>query len=266
MAYESIEVDRSGRVGVIRLNRPEKMNAWTSGMQQEQRAAIGEFNADPRIGAIVMTGNGRAFCAGADIGGWAAALSGDAAGNRTDPAPDWGAEGNWLDFCIGSKPLIAAINGYCIGVGLTQILPFDIRIASEAAVISCRFVKMGLLPELGSTALLPRIVGIGAALELSLTARMIDAATALRVGLVSEVVPADALVDRALALGEEIAQNPVPQMIQTKQLFHQNVIAHDWTKVMDAEGLALSAARETPQYREAVTAFMEKREPRFYAD
>ncbi len=261
MSYELIEVEREGRVGVIRMNRPEKLNAWSEAMNGEQRQAIEEFNADAQIGAVVMTGNGRAFCAGADISGWADQLSG---GERRAASQSF--DEDWLSFCARSKPLIAAVNGYCIGVGATQILPFDIRVAGEDAEFSFRFVKMGLLPELGSTAMLPRIIGLGNSLEICLTARMVDAETALRMGLVSQVLPNADLMDGALRLANEVAANPSPQLITMKGLFQRHAAETDIGGVLEAEGRALSEAYTTPEHKEAVSAFMEKRAPQFYPD
>lgn len=260
MTYDLIEVDRAGRVGILRLNRPEKLNAWSEAMNAEQRQAIDELNADPDIGAIVMTGNGRAFCAGADIGGWEQQLKGGARRSATQAFDE-----DWLSFCARSKPLIAAVNGYCIGVGATQILPFDIRLAGESAQFSFRFVKMGLLPELASTAMLPRIIGLGHALEICLTARMVDAATAERMGLVSRVVPDGDLMDAALALADEVAANPSRQLIEMKGLFQRHAVEQDLAGVLRAEGEALAAAYKSPEHAEAVAAFVEKREPDFYA-
>jgi 2-(1,2-epoxy-1,2-dihydrophenyl)acetyl-CoA isomerase len=261
MTYELIEVERDGRVGIIRLNRPEKLNAWSEAMNGEQRTAIEEFNADDQIGAIVMTGNGRAFCAGADISGWADQLAG---GERQAATAAF--DEDWLSFCARSKPLIAAVNGYCIGVGATQILPFDIRVAGEDAEFSFRFVKMGLLPELASTAMLPRIIGLGNSLEICLTARMVDAESALRMGLVSQVAPKAELMDAALRIANEVASNPSPQLITMKGLFQRHAVATDISAVLEAEGQALAEAYKTPEHQEAVSAFMEKRTPRFYPD
>ncbi len=261
MPYKLIEVEEAGRVGIIRMNRPEKLNAWSREMAAEQRSAIEAFNANREIGSIVMTGNGRAFCAGADISGWADEFAQEE-GRHEPEAEEF--EENWLDFCTRSKPLIAAVNGFCIGVGATQILPFDIRLASERAQFSFRFVKMGLLPELASTAMLPRIIGLGNALEICMTARMVDAETALRMGLVSRVVADDTLMDAALELANEVALNPSAQLVEMKGLFQRHAVEQDLAQVLEVEGRALAAAAESPEHAEAVAAFIAKREPDFY--
>ncbi|MCZ2108357.1 MAG: enoyl-CoA hydratase/isomerase family protein [Dehalococcoidia bacterium] len=185
MAFEQITYETRGKVGLITLNRPEKMNAWTYTMMGEIREAMNQANADPAVGAIVITGAGRAFCAGADISDTFKAQI-DAGSTRQASAT--GAE-NWVQFVQQNpKPTIAAINGAAVGIGITLILPFDIRLASTEARIGMFFVRMGLVPELASSHLLPQLVGSGRALEWCLTGRMIPAAEAREAGLVSEVL------------------------------------------------------------------------------
>jgi 2-(1,2-epoxy-1,2-dihydrophenyl)acetyl-CoA isomerase len=160
MHYEQITFERTGRVGVITLSRPEKLNAWTPRMMAEYRDAIARCNADPEVGAIVMTGAGRAFCAGADIGAvFNAQIEGKGSAGRVERSADAGED--YLTFLRRMpKPTIAAINGAAVGVGITQVLPFDVRIAGRDARIGFFFVRMGLVPELGSSHFLPRLVGL----------------------------------------------------------------------------------------------------------
>ena len=182
MTYEQILTETRGRVGIIKLNRPAKLNAWTARMSGEIQEAITGWNADPAIGAIVLAGEGRAFCAGADLGGFAerAQRNAQGAGER------WTTGGYSITHLIReSKPVVAAIQGYAAGVGLTMVLPCDVRIAAEGAQLSIRFIKMGLMPELGSTRLLAQIVGLGNAADMCLTGRFVPAEEALRMGLVS---------------------------------------------------------------------------------
>ena len=263
MSDPPIQVDRDGPVGILRLNRPEKLNAWTDQMRIDLRAAMETFNADPAIRAMVLTGNGRAFCAGADISGWADQIAAGppTAGERRSELSDGFAD--WAPFCRASKPLIAAVNGHAIGIGLTLILPWDIRIASEQAQFSARFVKMGLVPELGSTALLPRIVGPARALELCLTARTVRGEEAARIGLVHEVVPHEELLGRALAIAREIAANPPSAILQTKRLLADHLLERDPQTVFEREQEELDIGRTSPEHAEAVAAFMERREPKF---
>src|SRR5579864_7933876 len=202
MSYEHILSETAGRVGIIRLNRPSKLNAWTAQMSTEIQDQIGEWNHDAGIGAIVVTGEGRAFCAGADLGGFAQRIVDN---QGTTPSVPRVGGGNIATFLRRAKPTIAAVNGYAAGVGLTMILPMDVRIASTEARLSIRFIKMGLMPELGSTRLLAQIVGLGHATDMCLTGRFVEAEEALRMGLVSDVVPPDQLMETALAKANEIA-------------------------------------------------------------
>lgn len=259
MTYEQILYEQRGRVGVITLNRPEKLNAWTDGMHREMRAALGAANDDAGIGAVVLTGAGRGYCAGADISNWQRSL--DAEGG-----PHLGGNGaardrsdNIVSVIRRSKPVIAAVNGAAVGVGVTHILPCDIRIASDQARFGFLFVRMGVVPELASTYYLSQIVGLAAAQELCLRAQMIDAQEALRLGLVSRVVPGDRLLDEALALAEEIAALPGPQLRMTKDLFNRNAAEMDVQTAMAREGEALQQAYASPEFKEAVSAFMERR-------
>ncbi len=265
MAHEQILSERRGAVTLVTLNRPEKLNAWTSQMHNELREAIGAANDDPDVGAIVVTGAGRAFCAGADISGWQRDLKdGDGPAARTN-SPATRPGDSWVHFLQRSKPVIVAVNGVAVGIGLTQMLPADIRIAAEEARFGAVFVRIGVVPELASTWFLAQLIGLGAALEMCLTARMVDASEAARLGLVSRVVPGETLLDEALALGETIAALPGPQLRMVKQLFARNATESDLDAVIAREGEALRAAYATPEFREAVTAFMEKRQPNFRA-
>jgi 2-(1,2-epoxy-1,2-dihydrophenyl)acetyl-CoA isomerase len=267
MSYEQILSEQRGAVALITLNRPEKLNAWSGTLQAELRQAITAANENPDIGAIVLTGAGRAYCAGADISAWQRDLKGEGnsgLGFGTD-RPQAGAGSNWVQFIRAAKPVIAAVNGHAVGVGATHILPADIRIASEQAKFGFVFVKMGVVPELASSYYLVQLIGLGAAQELVLTARMIDAEEALRLGLVSRVVPHERLLDEALALGEHIASLPPAQLRMVKELFTQNAVETDLDTVMQREGEALRRAYASPEFKEAVTAFMEKRQPNFRA-
>jgi len=181
--YRQILFEQQGRVGVITLNRPERLNAFTYEMAGEFYDATARCNDDPGIGAIVFTGAGRGFCSGADISGFARgveereqATTEDGQRYRGDPAR----REPISVFFRKAKPIIAAINGPAIGVGLTMTLSMDVRIASDQARFSMRFVRLGITPEAGSTLYLPQIVGIGHALELALSGRIIGADEALK--------------------------------------------------------------------------------------
>lgn len=263
MTYEQILVEQIGAVGVIRLNRPEKLNAWTQTMSGELVQAVEGFNADPAIGAIVITGEGRAFCAGADLGGFRERRERIDAG-REEAHPRRGA-GPWLGLMRRSKPVIAAINGFAVGVGLTIILPCDIRIAAEGAQLSIRFIKVGLIPEVGSTRLLAQIVGLGHATDMCLSGRLVDANEAHHMGLVSAVVPPDQLMDAALARANELAGNPPTATLMIKELLWKNPLEPDLEAVWEREQVRDEMARRSPEHAEAVRAFLEKRPAVFHS-
>ncbi len=260
MAHEEILTETKGRVGIIRLNRPQRLNAWTDTMSGEIVEQMTAWNNDDGIGAILLTGEGRAFCAGADIGNFAKRVE----TNREGQGEQMQRGGyNLTSLMRDSKPTIAAINGYAVGVGLTMILPCDVRIASTAAQLSIRFIKMGLMPELGSTRLLAQLVGLGQATDMCLTGRMVPAEEALRIGLVSAVAAPDDLLPTALAKAEEIANNPTQAVMMIKELLRKNPMDPDLDAVMEREGLRDQIARRLPDHAEAVSAFLEKRDAQF---
>ena len=260
MAYEQILAETRGRVGVIRLNRPEKLNAWTAEMGAEIRDQMGLWNDDRAIGAIVIAAEGRAFCAGADLGNFANRVRSNSEGQGTTIRRG-GAE--FTHFIRASKPTIAAVNGFAVGIGLTMILPCDVRIASEDAKLSIRFIKMGLMPELGSTRLLAQLVGLGHATDMCLTGRMVPADEALRMGLVTAVTKPEDLFATALAKADEIANNPGQAVMMIKELLAKNPMDPDLEAVMERELLRDQIAQRLPDHAEAVAAFREKRTARF---
>jgi enoyl-CoA hydratase/carnithine racemase len=262
MAFEQILVDRRDDVVVVTLNRPERLNAWTPQMMGELTAAITSANDDATVGAVVVTGAGRAFCAGADIGGeFAARLDGGDGG--PEPVRDQDTAGDWVRLCRASKPLVAAINGPAIGVGLTMVLPFDVLVAAEGAKLSARFVKMGLVPELASSHFLVARCGFGAASWLALSGTTVSGEEAARLRLVDRAVPAVQVLEEAVAAAAELGANPGPQVRMIKELLTANATEADLDAVQGRELTALAAAYRTSEHREAVSAFLEKRAPRF---
>lgn len=257
MAHEQILTETQGRVGVIRLNRPEKLNAWTDVMAGEMAGQIKAWNEDDAIGAILIVGKGRAFCAGADLQGFNQRLETDVRARGAATAV------NWTNLIRGSKPVVVGIHGYAVGVGLTLALPADARFAAEDAKLSIRFVKVGLVPELGSTRLLGQLVGLGNATDMCLSGRMVGAEEAYRIGLVQAVVPQEQLFETALSKAQEYADNPTPVVRQIKGLLERNTVEDDLDIVMEREGAADRECRRLPSHREAVTAFLEKRQPVF---
>jgi 2-(1,2-epoxy-1,2-dihydrophenyl)acetyl-CoA isomerase len=206
VAYANLLLDVAGGIATLTLNRPEKLNAYTTEMGEEVVDAFRKLRDDAAVRAVILTGAGRAFCAGVDL----EHLRAHQAGANASKGPRLGEEDFLrklpLELLAYPKPVIAAVNGAAIGVGVTMILPCDVRLAAEGAKLGLTFAKLGLLPGLGSTHLLPRLVGRARALELVLTARKISAAEAAAIGLVSRAVPAAALLAEARALAAEMAE------------------------------------------------------------
>ena len=258
MSYETIITEARDRVGLITMNRPDRLNAMSPEMDQEIRQQIAEWNEDDSVGAIVWTGAGRGFCAGADIGRFEARRDGESTDDVVPTPTD-----SWHEMVKAAKPIIAAINGVAIGEGLTRTLPCDVRIASESARLSFRFVRVGLTPEFASTHYAPYLIGLGRTLEYMLRGNLIPAQEALNAGLVNYVYPDDEMLDRAVELATEIADNPIWQLAQVKKLIHQNYLEHDVDKALSDEGVIFRKAMGTAAHREALQAFREKRPPRF---
>jgi len=248
-------LEKRGRVGIITLNRPERLNAWSREMARLVRQYIMECNNDDGIGAIVLTGAGRGFCSGAD-------LQRPRAENGERPPAEPEQESS-PELMQRSKPLIAAINGAAVGVGFTLPLVCDIRIASENARVSMRFVRIGLTPELGSTQILPQVAGLANAAEMMLTGRIYSAQEALRLGVVNKVVPHESLLDEAVALAEEIAFNPATHVRWAKRMLYANAVNDNFRAVLQMEDEIFGQAARSPAFGEAARAFVEKRDPVF---
>ena len=265
MDYEQINSSVRDDVAVVALDRPDRLNAWTPRMALELADTIERANRDPAVGAIVLTGTGRGFCAGADMDDtFATRLGGTDPGQGTDRGSGGMPAGlDWVRLLRRAKPLVAAVNGACVGIGLTMILPFDVILASERARFGMLFIKMGLVPELASTHFLVQRVGFGRASELCLSGRLVDAEEALQIGLVDRVLPHDALVDEAVGVASAIAKNPDRQLRMTKELLTRNASATDLDAVQQLESSLLRECWTTPEHAEAVRAFREKRPPKF---
>ena len=256
---QDILVEKKDRVLVITLNRPQVLNAFRMVMAIELKEALQQADEDDGVGCVVLTGAGRGFCSGADLRGFfdnlREATEGSAASRPIEGLPRF-----MLDL---KKPLIAAINGPAVGVGCTITLPCDIRIASDRARLGFIFSRLALVPEFGSTYLLPRIVGLGKALDLCLTGRIIDAPEALEVGLVSKVVPHDNLMDEAMAVATGLANGPTPALSLVKKVIHQGLVA-DVDQAQNNEEEAFAWCLRSPDHFEGVRAFFEKRPARFH--
>ena len=264
MRFETILLNKADDIAVITLNRPERLNAWTDRMSAELQAAINACNDDPDVGAMVVTGAGRGFCAGADIrDSFKARMQGPAqAGTQArQEAPR-----DWIDLVRSSKPLIAAVNGACVGVGATMILPMDVIVASEDAKFGMMFVKMGVTPELCSSHFLVQRTGLGRASEMCLTGRLYSGREAYEMGLADRLVAPDELMAKACALAAEIAANPSRHLRWVKELLTANGSESDIAKVREREGKVLAKAYASAEHQEAVDAFLAKRKPVFPRD
>ena len=258
-AFENILVDISDEICTITLNRPHRLNAWTAAMSAEMYDAISHANADPNVGAIILTGAGRGFCAGADIK--------DNFKARLDESSDSSSQrvqrGDWIELVRSSKPIIAAVNGACVGVGATMILPTDVIIASDQAKFGMAFVKMGVTPELASSHFLVARIGFGRASEMCLTGRLYSGEEAFQLGLADRLVSHDQLLSTARKLAGEMAGNPEPHLRWVKQLLTRNGSETDIKTVQKLEGEVLAQAYASAEHNEAVNAFIEKRTPDF---
>ncbi|WP_413767441.1 enoyl-CoA hydratase-related protein [Rhodococcus pyridinivorans] len=259
----SVVLERHGEIAVMRLNRPDKLNAFTDEMGERLIAMFDETDADDEIRAVVVTGTGRGFCAGADL-----AAGGDTFVLGDDPdtggaPPDLGGRVT-LRIYRSLKPVIAAINGPAAGVGVTMTLPADIRIAADTAKFGFVFTRRGLVPEACSTWFLPRAVGISTAVEWTVGGKMVPVAEALERGLVREVLPADRVLDRAIEIARELVSGTAPvSAALTRQLMWQMLGASGPEVAHRAESIGIHVRGTSDDVREGVEAFLAKREPKF---
>lgn len=261
MPYEQIAVDREGTVAWITLSRPDRLNALTATMSGELESAFRDAGTDERVRCVVLTGAGRGFCAGQDLTEFEAAYR---SGKRPDIAEHLRTSYHRMIPVVVEtpKPVIAAINGVAAGAGLSLALACDIRIASDEAKITQAFVKIGLIPDSGGSYLLPRAVGYSKALELSITGDLIDANTALEVGLVSRVVQAVSFRDDVTALANRLASMPTLAIAATKSLL-QGAPHLTLQDALEKEAAIQAEMGRTADHLEGVNAFVEKRDPRF---
>lgn len=265
MPYSTIKYESQAPAALITLNRPERLNAWTPSMSEEMADAISCANHDRSIGAIVVTGEGRGFCAGADIEHtFKSRIDGQDPGSDTAQGQGGLPRGlDWISLVRSSKPLIAAVNGPAVGIGVTMILPFDVIVASELAKFGLVFVKMGIVPELASSHFLVSRIGWGKASELMLSARLIDGREAQDCGLAQYVTPHEGLLPKAFELAKAISANPDPMLRMTKDLLSKNACEQDMTRAQKRETDYLRECWATPEHKEAVQAFLDKRPARF---
>jgi len=255
MTYQHILVETRARVGVIRLNRPQRMNALNDALAVELKSALEAYDADPAIGCIVITGNDKAFAAGADIGAMA----------------EWDYQKVYGDNYITKdweavrqirKPVIAAVAGYALGGGCELAMACDVIVAADGAKFGQPEIAIGTMPGMGGTQRLPRAIGKAKAMDWCLTGRMVDAAEAERAGLVARLVPADKLEEEALAMAAKIASFSLPVVLKIKEAINR---AYESSL---AEGLLFErrefhATFGLDDQKEGMRAFVEKRKPTF---
>jgi enoyl-CoA hydratase/carnithine racemase len=255
-----------GNVATITFARPEKLNAFRAETMREVLAALDEVDRDHDVRAVVVTGAGKAFCAGADISGGAKAFApvrDDSNADTKEPPRDGG---GILALRINdmTKPMIAAVNGAAVGMGATMTLPMDIRIAARTARFAFPFVRRGIIPEGCSSWFLPRVVGVGTASQWMLTGRMISADEALAAGLVSAVHDPEEVLPAACAIAREIAEHAAPASVaMTRRLLRRMLGATDPMEAHLAESRGLARRSRSNDAREGVASFLEKRPPRF---
>jgi enoyl-CoA hydratase/carnithine racemase len=272
--FETIKLEIADKVAVLTLNRPEKMNAFTGQMMLDVIAAFDHTDANDAVGAVIVTGAGRAFCAGADLSEGAKTFDYD---NRSD-RPEKGEVGSTdrlrdgggrmtLRIFESLKPVIGAINGAGVGVGATMQLPMDIRIASNAARFGFVFARRGIVPEACSSWFLPRVVGISKALEWCYSGRVFDAQEALSGGLVRALYEPDQLMPAAHAIAREIVDNAAPVSIAlTRQMMWRMLGADHPMEAHKIDSRGVYARGQSPDAREGVISFLEKRSPEFSAN
>ncbi len=262
MGYPDIQVEMAGHVVTVTLDRPEQMNALTPEMSDSLLAALEQAGRDDEVRVVIITGAGRAFCAGGDMKTMTVRAEREkTAVGRIEALQ---ASGRRIPIVIKQlhKPVIASINGAAMGWGCDLAVACDIRVAADSARFGELFVKRGLIPDGGSTYNLPRLIGMDKAAELVFTGRTIDAAEALKIGLVTRVVAAAELRQATELLAQEIAVN-APLAVQSAKRLMQAQVNLTLEQSMEQVAMFLSALRQSDDHREGVAAFLEKREANF---
>ncbi len=253
-----VELTRTGNVGVLALNRPEKYNAVNAQMHRELAAALKAISRDPDIRALVLTGNGKAFCAGQDLTEF---------GSQPDDFRiDDLVRATFNRFVLGLRslpiPVIAAVNGIAAGAGASLALAADLRFCSDQAVFMQAFVRIGLIPDTGGTWLLPHLIGIERALELAFTGEPVDAHRAVELGMATRVVEHDALMDETIAYAADLAARPTIALGLTKRAMYRSLTC-TYDDALEYEAQLQQFAAQTSDHHEGVMAFLEKRDPVF---
>jgi enoyl-CoA hydratase/carnithine racemase len=263
MSFQEIRYELDDRVLAITLNRPERLNAFTPTMGRELMEAFDRADADDEVRAIIVTGEGRGFCAGADLGGGGDTFDWRDRQTADEVPRDLGGRVALRIFDL-TKPVIAAINGPAVGVGITMTLPMDIRVAAEGAKIGFVFTRRGIVPEAASSWFLPRLVGIGQAMEWVATGRVFSAEEARAGGLVRSVHPGGELLGVARELAAEIAEHAAPVSVALARRMMWTMLGAEHPMAAHrADSRAMFARGQSDDAREGVTSFLEKREPQF---
>ena len=259
MTRETIILDITDEVATITLNRPERRNAYTARLGEELGEAYRECDEDDSVRAVVLTGAGSAFCAGADLEAGGATFSSDARRGQSTPR----AQGAGIQAWQVRKPVIAAVNGHAIGAGLTLAMQCDIRLAAEDAKLSFAFVRRGVIPELASHAIVARVAGLSNAADLLLSGRTFSGSEALALGLVSQALPAAEVLPAAVAYARDLAVNaaPVSVAISKRLLWESLNVAIPELERKEARLFAWAGNQQDA--KEGVVAFLEKRRPRW---
>ena len=264
MDYQDIRYELAERIATITLHRPDKLNAFTRVMRDELVDAFSRADADDEVRAVIVTGAGGAYCAGADLSAGAATF--DYARSEGLTAQTHRDGGGMVSLRIFEmkKPVIAAVNGPAVGIGATMLLPMDVRLASSEARFGFVFTRRGIVPEACSSWFLPRVVGIGQALEWTLSGRVFGAEEAKAGGLVSRVVPPEELLPAAREIAREIADNTAPVAVAlARQMMWRMLGADHPMEAHKVDSRGIFAMGASPDVAEGIAAFKEKRAPRF---
>ena len=262
-AYETIRLEREGRVATITLHRPDRLNAFTETMLRELLDALDRTDADDEVGAVVVTGAGRAFCAGADLAAGGATFARDAAEPFSLERHADGGGLLTLRIFRSLKPVIAAVNGPAVGVGATMTLAMDVRLAADTARFGFVFSRRGLVPEAASSFFLPRVVGIAQAAEWVYTGRVFGADEALAGRLVRSLHPPGELLDTAHALAREMAEGSAVAIAAARRLLWDGLTGGGPQRAHERDSEAMHALGASADAREGVESFLEKRPPAF---
>ena len=267
MESRGLKLERAGFVALMRMDRPERLNALDAALVHALHTTMDELAEDDEVRVVILTGEGRGFCSGADVAALQARVESAGEGEGADMSvASWLKGRSMADLAIHIRglpqPVLCAVNGIAAGAGIALALACDIRIASDQARFSSLFIKRSLTPDTGVSQMLPQLVGPGVAAEMALTGNIYDAQWAFQMGLVNKVVPHDQLLAETRAMADTIAANPPAAARATKRLLYRGLL-YDLQQGVNNESYYNSLLRRTEDSREAIYAFLEKRTPVF---